>query len=339
MGETIALYDTRRDALSHYGKALLALALQLEQPDEHSRTDVLLSDLMSGAVTSATGLHWEETAHAGTTWSTDTRSTAMILDALVHLNPTDPQAPDVVRWLMSARQADRWATTQETAWSLIALTDWMKFTGELNPDYTWSVSLDNQQLGSGVADRTTVTQTTTLRQAVSALLTNPAHALVIERSAIGEQRNTGSLYYSTYLRTFLPVPEVKALSRGIFVARQYFLSTDPCFKPHQKDEAPVSCTPVTSAHIGDVLQVKVSLVVPNDLHFVLLEDPLPAGVEAIDTSLKTTTQLGTAPRLQEATSYLNNYGWGWWWFAHTELRDEKVAMFATHLPAGTYDYT
>ena len=31
--------------------------------------------------------------------------------------------------------------------------------------------------------------------------------------------------------------------------------------------------------------------------------------------------------------------YGWWWFSHTELRDEKAVLFATYLPRGTYEYT
>ena len=32
-------------------------------------------------------------------------------------------------------------------------------------------------------------------------------------------------------------------------------------------------------------------------------------------------------------------GWGWWYFEHTQLRDEKVVLSASYLPAGTYIYT
>jgi hypothetical protein len=31
---------------------------------------------------------------------------------------------------MSAREAGRWASTQDNAWAIIALTDWMTFTGD-----------------------------------------------------------------------------------------------------------------------------------------------------------------------------------------------------------------
>jgi hypothetical protein len=71
---------------------------------------------------------------------------------------------------------------------------------------------------------------------------------------------------------------------------------------------------------------------------VVVEDPLPAGCEALDQSLKTTSVVGQRPKLErQGASDLSE--WGWWWFSQTELRDDKVVMFATHLPKGTYEYT
>jgi uncharacterized protein YfaS (alpha-2-macroglobulin family) len=35
----------------------------------------------------------------------------------------------------------------------------------------------------------------------------------------------------------------------------------------------------------------------------------------------------------------DRWGWGWQWFTHSEIRDEKVALFADYLPRGTYEYT
>jgi len=32
-------------------------------------------------------------------------------------------------------------------------------------------------------------------------------------------------------------------------------------------------------------------------------------------------------------------GWGWWYFSHVELRDEKVVLSADYLPGGTYVYS
>ena len=47
--------------------------------------------------------------------------------------------------------------------------------------------------------------------------------------------------------------------------------------------------------MGDTLVVKLSIVAPTDLYYVLVESPLPAGTEAVDTSLKTTSQIAEGP--------------------------------------------
>ena len=53
---------------------------------------------------------------------------------------------------MGARKADRWETTQENAWAIMALTDWMAATGELEGDYDWQVTLNDAALGDGHGD-------------------------------------------------------------------------------------------------------------------------------------------------------------------------------------------
>ena len=92
--------------------------------------------------------------------------------------------------------------------------------------------------------------------------------------------------------------------------------------------------------MGDVINVKLTLIAPNDLHYVVVEDPFPAGAEGIDTSLATTSVVGEEPEL-ERTDRGNPWGggYGWWYFSHAELRDEKAVLFATYLPKGTYEYT
>jgi len=127
------------------------------------------------------------------------------------------------------------------------------------------------------------------------------------------------------------VEDVRADSRGIIVSRQYFIKTPDC---GGKDQP--LCQPVTEAKVGQDIQVKVSLIAPNDLYYVVLEDPFPAGAEAVDTSLQTTSVVGQPPELKPSDPLY--YGWGWWWFSNTDLRDEKVVLFATYLPKGTYEY-
>ena len=96
---------------------------------------------------------------------------------------------------------------------------------------------------------------------------------------------------------------------------------------------------MTGASVNDILVVRLTLIAPNDLHYLVVEDPLPAGCEAIDTSLKTTRSLVEEPRLErERAPWELAWMWRRYWPSHTELRDEKVALFADVLPRGTYEY-
>ena len=59
VARTTTLYDSR-DRLAYYAKSFLALSLHAIDPNDTSRTNVLLSDLVNGAALSATGAHWNE---------------------------------------------------------------------------------------------------------------------------------------------------------------------------------------------------------------------------------------------------------------------------------------
>jgi len=335
----ISLYDDKRALLGNYGKALLALGLNIAQPNDKSRVNTLMSDIVSQAKTSATGVHWEEKDLYWGSWETDLRSTATVLDTFALLDPKNPLAPNVVRWLMNSRVEGRWASTQETAWTLIGFTDWMIATGELTPDYSWALKLNDNVVGTGTATSENVRQSTVITKSISELNV-PVNVLTFERKAAEGQSGDGMMYYSAYLRAFQPVTGVQSLSRGIVIGRQYYDQGDVCFKPLKPGEKAIPCTPVTKAKVGDTLVVKLSIVAPTDLYYVLVESPLPAGAEAVDTSLKTTSQIAEAPELNQVNQPYSFYdGWGWWWFNHTELRDEKVALFASYLPKGTYEYT
>jgi len=321
------LYNAR-DNISHYAKALLALALaHVEKTD--GRIQTLFADLNGAVIQSATGAHWEEKNVDWWAMNSDTRTTAIVLDAMTQLDTKNALLPNVVRWLMVARTADGyWRSTQETAWSLIALTDWMKATNELKGDYEFGAFLNDQPVAQGKAEPSTITQTTIITVPVASLLQDVGNKLSIARGA-GE----GRLYYTAHLKAYLPVPSIKAADRGIAVQRRYTLAS--CVESVEK------CPEVSSVKIGDVIRVSLTIIAPSDLHYIQLEDPLPAGAEAVDTGLATTSQLAAGANLERSSvaGGRASYWWWWNWYSRSELRDDRVALFATNLPKGTYEYS
>ncbi|MCX7681401.1 MAG: alpha-2-macroglobulin, partial [Anaerolineae bacterium] len=320
-GYTRDLFE-HREKLSHYGRAFLALTLSLADKND-PRISALLSDLQNSAILSATGAHWEEADYDWWAMNTDTRSTAIILDALARLDPQNQLIPNVVRWLMVARREGIWETTQETAWALIALTDWMVVTGELRGEYEYGVWLNDEPLASGAVTQDNVNTPVKLSVDVADLLAD-----VGNRLTIGRGPGQGRLYYTAHLKVYLPVEEIEPLNRGIILARRYIA-------PDCTEGA--KCPEINEAKVGETVQVHLTIIAPHDLYYVVVEDPLPAGAEPIDTGLETTGLTEEGPGLYEGAK--EPFFWWWRWYSRSEMRDDKVVLFADYLPAGTYEYT
>jgi uncharacterized protein YfaS (alpha-2-macroglobulin family) len=152
----------------------------------------------------------------------------------------------------------------------------------------------------------------------------------VNRLAFARTDGTGNLYYTAHLDVSLPVNQVKALDQGIILSRSYYPSAD--------GGVTYADTPVTQAKQGDLLLVRLTIIAPHDLHYLVVADPLPAGLEAVDQTLNTSQQSAQPPQ-EYAWNDLMLKGWGWWYFTHVQLRDEKAVLSVDYLPAGTYVYT
>jgi uncharacterized protein YfaS (alpha-2-macroglobulin family) len=308
-----------RQRLTVAAQAFLLMSYQQADPNSPN-IPALLSALNSTAILSATGAHWEEQTRDWFNWGSDTRTTALALLALANSQPDNPLLPNTVRWLMTARQGDHWQTTQETAWSVMALTEWMQISGELEGDYSYTINLSGSRLLDATITPQTVTEGRALRVDVAELARDMLNRVTISRS-----EGTGALYYSAFLDLRLPVEEVTALSRGVTVEREYYLGAD-------------RAAPIMDARVGDVITVRVTLTLPQDVYFFVLESPIPAGTEPIDTSLLTTGTSSLASLYSD-----NREGRFWfynaWAFNHVELRDQETRLYADFLSRGTYVYS
>jgi len=335
-GVDAALFENRA-GLDVTGRAYLTLALGVVKSDD-PRVTTLLEELRADAVLSASTAHWEQTDSEY--WVTWTRATAMVVDTLARFAPDDPLLPQAVRWLMTARQTDHWATTQETSWSILALTDTMVATGELNADYAWGVALNTAAVAQGQASPETLRQTVERVIPVGEMLREWPNALEISR---GE--GNGALYYTADLAVYLPVDQLEAESDGFTVDRQYCVAVRTADNLPSWYGSPVDfgeCKPVTSAQPGDLVEVRLTLTVPHYRDYVQLEDAYPAGMEPVDATLST-EQNDLAPEagvsevgMPGADDVSIMYPWWWKTFDHEELRDERAVFFATNLAPGVY---
>ena len=313
-----------RSQLSPYARALLALTYELTDPLSDNPT-TLLSDLNGEVVLSATGAHWEDANRHYRSLSSDIRSTAIVIEALVQLTPDNNLLPQAVRWLMAARQAQMWPTLHETAWSIFALTNWMAATGELEADYQYTLAVNTTQQAQGNFASADILTGESLSLPISELVLDDVNYLDFQRT-----EGNGRLYYTVHLDSFIPAESVTAVSRGMSLQRAYY---DAACDPDQE-----TCEPITQIQAGQQVRVELTLVAPNNGLYVTLEDYFPAGTEAIDSGLATSASGFGGGTTHVDEPYRYGY-WGWWYFNRIEYRDDRIQFFANFLPAGTYQYT
>jgi uncharacterized protein YfaS (alpha-2-macroglobulin family) len=150
----------------------------------------------------------------------------------------------------------------------------------------------------------------------------------------------GAVFYYLTVTDVPKTPPVTPEDHGIRVERWYERFADS--------------TPITSVTEGELVRVRLRITVPSTRQFVVLDDALPAGLEAIDLSLRTASAMpgpGSAMATQQPGDDQEkrtdapkwSYGlWdsGWWSpFDHREIRDERVVYSATILWPGTYSAT
>jgi hypothetical protein len=317
-GQSATLFNYRA-RLNLDAIAFLAKALHSINPDDEG-LDTLGQLMLNRAVTRASGTFFEEAYHDRWNWSSNLRSTALALDALLEIRPDSELLPNIVRHLVGIRQGSGfWSSRQDTVWAVIALTNWMRHSGELKPDYAWSLAINDRQLAAGLALPANALQTAHLRYDLAGLIRRETNLIKFERDD-----GAGALYYTAHVKLDLPVDEIAPFGRGIEISRSYTMIGDE------------SSAPINGASIGDMVQVRLRIVAPNTLRYLVVEDFFPAGAEAINPDLAASPQLGAIPSGVRIDARRD--GWGWWYFDHIEFHDEKAVIYASYLPRGVYEF-
>jgi uncharacterized protein YfaS (alpha-2-macroglobulin family) len=169
--------------------------------------------------------------------------------------------------------------------------------------------------------------------ALTGLLTTRSDGAQALRLSLVAGGAGGPVFYYLTVREVPQGRPVRPAEAGIQIARWY-----------ERYDAP---TPVTAVREGELVRVKLRVTITELRNFLVVDDPLPAGLEAVDVSLKT-AGLRPVPAadssdedsqgVEEGTGwYYGTWEDGWWspW-DHRELRDDRVVYVATTLWPGTY---
>jgi alpha-2-macroglobulin len=305
--------------------AALALALHLNGAGGNANT--VLNTLLARAVETTTTVHWPlpgdywQSRYWQTMASTE-KNSALAVRALATLRPGDPKLPKAVRWLLENRRGAGWGNTQATSFAVLGLVDVIEQTGELQSNYSYTVELNGQPIASGAVTPQSATQPIPPLK-LKGDGTSPGlpyqliagdNTLQIERSA-----GAGSLYYSAILNQqlyydgFTPVSSV---DEGLGLARSYKLV----------EGAPRGDG---AYNLGDLVEVTLKLKSSQELWYVLVSDPIPAGFEVVEERMNKRGWDG----------YYDAFYWHIWGYNQKEARDDRVDFFITNLWGGEHTFT
>ena len=263
------------------------------------------------------------------------RPMARLLTATLAVDPQNALIGPLAETLVQrgARGPDYYWNTQDYAYAVSALA-MLDRVQRANGARTLRVMSNGRTLLERGAAAATVAPRDSTIPLTGLLVTGANGSSALRVSLDASKGDAPVYYYLTVTEVPLKAP-VTTEDRGMIVERWY--------------ERPSDGTPVTSVAEGDLVRVRLKLTAPSMRYFVVLDDALPAGLEAIDLSLRTSASLpgpGANRESNDDEELNGENGWygswdsGWWSpFDHRELRDDRVVYAATTLFPGTYTAT
>ena len=222
---------------------------------------------------------------------------------------------------------DHWENTQENLFCMQALADYADAYEKTAPAMHVAVTLGKDVLGA--ADFHAVSDAAVL---LKHPLAKPASAepLPVAITPTGP----GRLYYTVQL-AYAPSTLPSAINDGMEIHREYSVERDGKW---QLLKSPMQI------NRGELVRVDLYVSVPAAREFVVVDDPVPGGLEPVDRNLATSsTRDVKAGGFQAAGgAYWFNfddwedYGVQFWDFYHQELRHDSARFYADYLPGGHY---
>lgn len=224
----------------------------------------------------------------------------LALELMVHDDLGDPEADTLRDKLMQQRKRGHWYTTQNNAWSLLALS----------------------RMSEPVQAKKGSARISWGRDAREQVLSRKAlgfEEFELSAARAGEPlqlRLTDSRRMFAHVRvdSFVEESFKPVRNRGFSIERSYY-ELDENGKPIAPD----------NLEVGDTVLISLRLKVDEDAVYVAVDDPLPAVLESSNSEFKS--------RRSTVDAQL-----GWSWFSdHSELRSDRTLFFRDRLPKGEFE--
>lgn len=269
----------------------------------------------------------------------ENRTTAMVLRTLVTIDPAHPLAARIAKGLLAARRGGSWRSTQENAWALVSLDAYRRAQEAKAPDFDAQVFFGDQEIFTAPFHGRSV-KSQSAKFPASKLGSGGGQTLAFQ------VKGSGRLFYEARLRYAKKELPDTPLDRGFFV-RKLVRSLKPEALADAMRTIPQSSS--TNANASDLVLVDLLVVTPDPREQVVIDDPLPAGLEPVQSALATTARdlavtepggMGDADDADDARDP-DARAMGQTWSRssyHREFHDDRVLTFVDHMAAGMYHY-
>ena len=310
LNQTTDLMNTSMTQLDPFSQAALALAFQ--QLGEQTHADRVLNQLQKSVNQKGELAYWSQSTEDGQyrrkTMSSTIRTTAMALSAFMQIRGASPLTDSTANFLTENRTGYGWGTTNETSFTILALTDYLSGKQEYSGSSDFSIELNNESLTVGSL------QTGNLFTSIDVPIGSLQSGLnKIKLSTSG----TDPLYYDI-ITNYSTQKTASHAAGNITITRRYL---DP--KTNQ---------PLETISEGQLVKVELMVRMPEDASFVIVEDHLPGGLEALNESLNSTTQDAIN---YEFEYYDEIFFWQDYGYNYKEIHGDRVSFFITELKQGS----
>jgi uncharacterized protein YfaS (alpha-2-macroglobulin family) len=229
------------------------------------------------------------------------RENALHLMAWTQHQPASPRVDELATELFSRRTSGHWSTTQANAWSVLALSAFMRKieTGDRNA--RGEVRWDKEKSDFSVSESKPVTST-------SFAINGNGSTEPIRISKTG-----GKVYTETTAEARPKLIEQPRQNRGYTITRRYSKLGDDG-----------KLTAAENLRVGDRVLVTLDIVVPRRATYLAVVDPLPGVFEPLNPAFK--SQEVVAGETMGAE----------WVSDYKELRTDRALFFSDLLYPGQY---
>jgi uncharacterized protein YfaS (alpha-2-macroglobulin family) len=215
---------------------------------------------------------------------------------------------------VAQRKSGRWASTQENFFVFQALNEYYRAYESEKPNFRAEIAF----AGKTILKETFQSLQKTAAVSQSLADVKPGQGLPVKIDKTGP----GTLHYGLRL-TYAPRRPLEARDEGLAV---------------YKTLSGLDGKPLADIKAGQLVLITLEVLAPKESLYVVVDDPLPAGFEAVNPTFETESEekSGLLAVLAEA----DNEGgwWRWWGFNHIEMRDDRVLLFADSLPVGVHKH-